>query len=107
MPDFLPRAGFPNPAGLMAPANPRNQNMTTGKTLILTMCITGLLPLVSAQRAPPPARITSAEPTSLLRDTRVPIWAEHRGSASRLPGKERVRDRQDRARRWRAVHHGG
>ncbi|MGA2373993.1 MAG: hypothetical protein ABSF72_00630 [Candidatus Sulfotelmatobacter sp.] len=36
--------------------------MTTGKTLILTMCITGLLPLVSAQSAPP--RITSADAKS-------------------------------------------
>jgi len=34
--------------------------MTTGKTLIMTMCIAGLLPLASAQSATPP-RITSAE----------------------------------------------
>jgi hypothetical protein len=36
--------------------------MTTGKTLILAMCITGLSPLVSAQSAPPPPpRIASAD----------------------------------------------
>jgi len=69
MPDFLPRAGFPNPAGLMAPANPRNENMTTGKTLILTMCIIGLLPVVSAQSAPPPPRITSADAKSHAGET--------------------------------------
>ncbi len=34
--------------------------MTTGKTLIFTMCITGLLSLASAQSATPP-RITSAD----------------------------------------------